>query len=188
VVAGLLLAAGVAGCQPLASSQCRPVEAGFWFEEVSYDLARLGGPITRDELDDIVARARAQVADAFGGLDVTFSNQRTANYRVQVVQELRDMRFRRPASVPAESRTLGVFGGHGAVSFSWLASAAVAFAPENASRAVILEGIANGIGRAAVHEFAHMILPKAQIHDSQDISSYEYRSAARRVQYYGEPR
>ena len=71
--------------------------------------------------------------------------------------------------------------GNSMTSLRWLV-------PRSPSRALILEGIANGIGRAAVHEFAHMILPKAQIHDSQDISSYEYRSAARREKYYGELR
>ena len=186
VVAGLLLAVGVTGWRHLDASQCRAIEAGFWFEDVAYDSVRLGGPITRDELAAIVTMARAEVANAFAGLDVTVTDRRTARHRVRVVQELRDMRFRRTASVPAESRAVSGFGGQGAVSFSWLASGAVVYAPEDASRAAILEGIAKGIGRAAVHEFAHIILPKAPIHDSEDVFSYEYRSAARREQFYGD--
>lgn len=45
---------------------------------------------------------------------------------------------------------------------------------------------APGIGRATVHEFVHQLLPTASIHDSTDVQSYEYASAARREQYFGE--
>ena len=76
-------------------------------------------------------------------------------------------------------------GGQGAVSFSWLASSAVAYAPEDAGRPTMIEAMARGIARAAVHEFVHVILPRAPIHDSEDIESYEYHSAARREQYFG---
>ena len=43
-----------------------------------------------------------------------------------------------------------------------------------------------GIGRTAAHELAHALLPQAPIHDSRDVRSYEYDSAARREQYFGE--
>ena len=33
----------------IAGAQCRPVEAGFWFEEVTFSSGKLGGPITRQE-------------------------------------------------------------------------------------------------------------------------------------------
>jgi hypothetical protein len=53
-------------------------------------------------------------------------------------------------------------------------------------REVMIEAIGRGIGRAAVHEFTHQLLPTAPIHDSTDVSSYEYQSATRREQYFGE--
>jgi hypothetical protein len=135
-----------------------------------------------------VSIARAELTDAFRGLDVRLSDRKDARYRVRVVQELHDLRLRRQVSIPAESWSVSGFGGQGAVSFSWLASSAVAYAPEGATRPAIIEAIGRGIGRAAVHEFVHLILPNAQIHDSTDIQSYEYASAARREQYFGDLR
>ena len=41
---------------------------------------------------------------------------------------------------------------------------------------------------SAVHELTHQLLPQAPIHDRRDIRSYEYDSAARREQYFGEMR
>ena len=46
--------------------------------------------------------------------------------------------------------------------------------------------MAGGIGRTAAHELAHLLLPQAPIHDSTDIHSYEFDSAARREQDDGE--
>ena len=51
----------------------------------------------------------------------------------------------------------------------------------------MIAGIGRGIGRAA-HEFAHQLLGSAPIHDSKDLRSYEYGSAARVERYYGEMR
>jgi hypothetical protein len=98
------------------------------------------------------------------------------------------MRARWNVGVPAESRSVPGFGGQGSVSFSWLAGAAVSYAPPNADRASIVRAIGRGIGRAAAHEFAHLLLPKANIDDPSDINSYEFRSAARSEQYFGELR
>jgi hypothetical protein len=77
---------------------------------------------------------------------------------------------------------------HKATLFLFLASSAVAYAPEGASRSAMIEAIGRGIGRAAVHEFAHLLLPRAPLHDSRDVQSYEYASAARREQYFGDMR
>ena len=96
------------------------------------------------------------------------------------------MRVRWEIQVPAESRSVAGFGGQGAVNFFWIANAAVAYAPDTADRPSIIDAIGRAIGRAAVHEFAHLLLPRASIDDSADINSYEYRSAARREQYFGE--
>ena len=88
----------------------------------------------------------------------------------------------------AESRSIPGLGGQGAVNFRLIAHSAIMFAPPETNRAAMIEGIGRGIGRAAVHEFAHQFLGSAPIHDSKDIRSYEYGSAARVEQYYGEMR
>jgi hypothetical protein len=172
----------------MAGAQCRAVEAGFWFEEVTFSSGKLGGPITRQEMATLVSMARAEVRDAFAGLNITFMDRRDTAYRVRVVQDLRDQRFRRLVFIPAETRAASGLGGQGAVSFSWLASSAVVYAPEDADRATMIQAIARGIGRTAVHEFVHVLLPHVPIHDSKDIRSYEYHSAARREQYFGDMR
>jgi len=186
VIGGVLIAVGTVVWHTTGRSRCRSIEAGFWFDEVTYDSGRFGGPMTRQELETVVSMARAEVTGAFSGLHIAFTDRRAASHRVRVVQELRDMRVRWPRFLPAESRPVAGLGGQGAVSFSWIANGAVAYAPETASRSDMLEAIARGIGRAAVHEFTHLILPHAPIDGSKDIRSYEYGSAARREQYFGE--
>jgi hypothetical protein len=77
-------------------------------------------------------------------------------------------------------------GGQGAVNFQLIAHSAIMFALPETDREAMIEGIGKGVGRAAVHEFAHQFLGSAPIHDSKDTRSYEYGSAARVEQYYGE--
>jgi hypothetical protein len=69
-----------------------------------------------------------------------------------------------------------------------LASQAVSHAPDGADRATVVEAIGRGIGRAAVHEFLHQLLPRLNIHDSKDDRSYEFGYSSRPAQYYGEMR
>jgi hypothetical protein len=182
----MVVAAGASYWLSATRSQCRAIDAGFWFEDVTFGSRKLGGALTPSDMETIASAARAELTEAFRGLDVRLSDRRDASHRVRVVQELQDLRFRRPVSIPAESRTMFGFGGQGAISFSWLASSAIAYAPEDAPRQVLIEAIGRGIGRAAVHEFAHLILPDVAIHDSTDVRSYEYPSAARSEQYFGE--
>jgi len=186
VIASVLLVGGAFAWLAGERSGCRSLDAGFWFEDVSYNSARLGGPITAQEVETIVSVARSELTDAFARLNITLSDRRDATHRVRVVQELGDMRLRYRVGIPAESRAVAGFGGQGSVSFSWFASGALTYAPEDARRSAMIEAIGRGIGRAAVHEFVHLLLPTAPIHDSTDIESYEYRSAARREQYFGE--
>jgi hypothetical protein len=160
-------------------------EAAFWFEGVEYSSPRLGGSLSSADIEDIASIARAEVVQAFQGLPITWSDRPDARFRVRVVQELHDLRFDRAYPVPAEGRAVTGFGGQGAVNFAWLASAAIGYAPEDADRRSVVEAIGRGIGRAAVHEFVHLFLPTAPIHDSADVWSYEYASAARRQQYFG---
>ena len=76
--------------------------------------------------------------------------------------------------------------GHRVKRMRWATVAAlgaVTYAPPDASRQTIIEGIGRGIGRAAVHEFSHAIV---NANHSQDEHSYEYRSSDRKGQFYGE--
>jgi hypothetical protein len=165
-------------------SEGRPREAGFWFEPVSYDSSALGGPITPRDLDTIASSARSEIAHAFAGLPILVSDRRDATYEVRVVQGLTDPRFRSDIEVAGESRAVSGLGGRGAVSFRLIAGHAIGYAPPGADRATIIEGIGRGIGRAAVHEFTHQLLPTSQIH-GHDRQSYEFGSASRPEQYYG---
>jgi hypothetical protein len=161
------------------------IEAGFWFEEVTFDSTRLGGPLTAAEIATIELVARAELREAFRGLAISISERRDARYTLAVVQEVRDLRFRRPVGVAGQSRGITGFGGSGSVSFDFLANGAMAWAPDDAPRAALVAAIGRGIGRTAVHEFTHQILPTAPIHASRDEESYEFQSAARRAQYFG---
>lgn len=175
---GLLLF--VSGCREPA------VEAGFWFERVSFTSSRLGGAITPQELATIESIATNELTSAFKGLRIRFSNRPNARYHVRVVQELHDPLILRPVGNAGQSRALLGFGGSGAVSFSFLASGAATYAPPDADRSAIILAIGRGIGRTAVHELTHQLLPASPIHDSTNVRSYEYASAARAEHYYGE--
>ena len=156
-----------------------PIELGFWIEPVSYVSPRLGDPITGTELATIETIARAEIATAFERFDVVLSGNRQARYHVRVVQQLREERFRRrEANVAGASRGVSGLGGSGAVNFEFVASGAMVFSPETASRVEMIEALGRGIGRVAIHEFLHLLLPKTPIHDSRDPLSYEGNSPA----------
>lgn len=185
-VALVLLAGAVA--YTLASPRFRPapvLELGLWFEPVAFDSSRLGDALTPGELVTIESVARQELRHAFKELPITISDRRDARYTLRVVQEVRDLRFRRPVGVAGQSRGIAGFGGSGSVSFDFLANGAMAWAPDDADRAELVAAIGRGVGRTAVHEFTHQILPTAPIHDSRDEESYEFASAARRAQYVG---
>ena len=189
----VLLTVAIAGgaALPWGVSSCggeRTVEVGFWFERIVFDAPRLGGALTASDLDLIAVIAREELTRAFEGLRVTISDRRDASYRVRVVQQVRDARLRRVAHVAGESRAVAGFGGSGAVNFEMLASSAQAYAPPEAGRPALLAAIGRGVGRTAIHELTHQLLPQAPIHQSTDMASYEYASAARREQYYGDMR
>jgi hypothetical protein len=163
-----------------------PVELGFWLEPVSYASPRLDAPISSAELATIETIARDEIVSAFDHFSVVVTASRRARYHVRVVQELRDRRFRRDVRVAGESRGAAGFGGSGAVSFEFIASGAMVYAPHDAGREELLAAIGRGIGRSAVHEFAHQLLPRTPIHDTVDRRSYEFYSAARPEQYFGD--
>lgn len=161
------------------------VDAGFWFDHVTFDLPqadtkRIGGAIRDDEKARIESIARAELDAAYAGLRIRFSANAAGFYRVSVVQDFPAGRL--PSA--GQSRRLP-FGGIGAVNFRTVGDHAVTHAPAGADRAAIIEGIGKGIGRTAAHEFAHQILVHVNIHASKDTDSYEFGSSDRRSQYYG---
>jgi hypothetical protein len=185
LVTGILAPATLA-CATIAGP--RSVEAGFWLDTVSYDLTGSGGPVTTGELAVIERAALDEIRRAFAGLAIRFSPSRDTRYAVIVVQHLYDLRVRRTSEVFGNARAMRGLGGRGAVNFYAVASAADAYAPENATRDDVIEAIGRGVGRVAIHEFTHLFLPRTPIHASDDPLSYEYGHAARREQYYGELR
>lgn len=184
-IAALLCAGAVAYVLAAARFRPAPVELGLWFDDVAFDSTRLGGPLTAAEIATIETVARTELRDAFRGLPMSLSDRRDARYTLRVAQEVHELRFRRTVGVAGQSRGISGFGGSGSVSFDFLANGAMAWAPDDASRTDLVAAIGRGIGRTAVHEFTHQILPTAPIHDSRDDQSYEYASAARRAQYVG---
>jgi hypothetical protein len=179
-----IVAAGTLACTTIAGA--RIVDAAFWLDTVSYDLAGSGGPLTPHELAVIEKAALEEIRRAFQGLAIRFSNNRRARYSITVVQHLYDLRLRRTNEVFGNARSVRGFGGSGAVNFYAVASAAAAYAPENATRQDVIDAIGRGTGRVAIHEFTHLFLPRTPIHESDDPLSYEYEHAGRREQYYGE--
>ena len=166
-------------------SRTNVVTAGFWFEDVTFDVhhpARLGGPLTLEEQQRIQSVARQEIEDAFAEFRVLVNERPDSFYRVRVRQFLTAGRY----AAAGQSNVFGPLGGYGAVSFITLAAQAMAHAPATATRADIVDAIGRGLGRAAVHEFAHQILPSGPMHNTQDRASYEYWSSNRATQYYGE--
>jgi hypothetical protein len=156
----------------------RGVEVGFWFEPITFESSRLGAPIAPEELATIESIARSEIGTAFQGLPISVSARRDARYHVKVVQEM-------PEGGAGRSRAAS-FAGGGAVSFSFLANGAIWHAAPGEDRAATIGAIGRGIGRTAVHEITHQLLPTTPIHDGRNVRSYEYASAARREQYHGQ--
>ena len=169
-----------------ACGRSRAVEAGFWFEPVTFHSKVIDGAVTAADLATIERVARAELAQAFRGLPIVIGTRHDATFRIRVVQEVRDRRLRSNWGVAGESFSMPGLGGNSSVSFLFLASGAIAYAPPGTSRREMIDAIGRGIGRTAAHELAHLLLPQAPIHDSTDIRSYEFDSAARREHYYGE--
>ena len=168
-----------------ARSAGRPLDAGFWFESVTYDSSALGGAVTAEDLGTISAIARSEVTRAFAEWPVAISDRRDATYQVRVVEGLTNPMFNSDVEIAGQSRAVSGFGGQGAVSFRLIAGHVIGYAPPGAGRAAIIAAIGRGIGCSVVHEFAHQFLPTAQIHGS-DRQSYEFGSASRPEQYYGD--
>ena len=177
----LCLCVSAAACAP------RPVELGFWIESQPYQSPRIGEPISAVEFATIDRIARAEIATAFAPYDVTISSNHDARFKVAVLPALRDQRMlRRRSTYAGESRAVAGFGGSGAVNFEYVANGATVFSPDAASRATVIEAIGRGLGRVAIHEFLHQLLPKAAIDGSTEIRSYEGNTAAMVEGYFGD--
>jgi hypothetical protein len=175
------------------------IAAGFWWDNAPFllsadDAAKIGGPLGDGELARLEEISRAEVERAFRGLRIVVTENPGAFWRVAVVATpLTTTRNRTtyPFSFAGESRVFGPLGGSGSVAFAILAHNAIEYAPAGASRPQIVDGIGKGIGRAAVHEFAHQALGLdnlGYLDNRTDEDSYEYANADRPSQYYGELR
>ena len=168
----------------------RAPTAGFWYQEDALTFpadvgARLGGPLTSEEMASIEQLSRAEVERAFAGLRISVTRSERAFWRVTV---LRSLPTRRSTDRPhaGESLAMGFLGGSGAVGFDFVVFQAVHFASPDESRQDTIEGIGRGVGRVAVHEFMHQILGASIADNVIDADSYEYGRPNRRSQYYGE--
>ena len=156
-------------------------------ERVAFSSPRIGASLSTGDLKTIDTIARLEIEKAFERFDVTVTANRDARFRVIVLPELKDNRLlRRSATVAGESRAVAGFGGSGAVNFEYVANGAVVFAPDDADRAAVIEALGRGLGRVAIHEFLHQLLPKKAIHDSKDRDSYEGNSPALIEGYFGD--
>jgi hypothetical protein len=184
----LTAATALLGWRHAEESRGRTIEAGFWFEDVSFQSSRIGEPLTAAEIARVHDTAVRELTTAFQGLRIRFTGNRRARYHVRVVQAVRDARLKWPNSVAGQSRGMAGFGGGGVVNFTLLANGAVVYAPDDLDRSAIVEAIGRGVGRSAAHEFAHQLLPKANLHATRNRASYEFYAASRPEQYYGEVR
>ena len=180
------IAIGMASILVAFCAKEHDVEAGFWFDRVTYDLPvgdvdRIGGPIRPDEQAQIESIARAELEVAYAGLRIRFTGQPAGFYRVSVVQDIPG----RALPVAGASRRVPFGGGVGSVNFRTLGSQAVGNAPQDATRADIIEAIGKGIGRTAAHELAHQILVNVNLHETKEPDSYENGISNRRSQFYG---
>ena len=175
------------------------IDAGFWWDDAPFalsvdDTRKIGGPLSAAELTRVQQISRAEVEDAYKGLRIDITDHHGAFWRVAVVgAPLTTTRnhITSPFSAAGESRVFGPLGGSGSVAFVMLAHNAIEYAPDGASRALIIDGIGRGIGRAAVHELAHQALglDNVRLIDNRtDENSYESGNADRSSQYYGEIR
>jgi hypothetical protein len=164
----------------------RPVELGFWMAPISYQPVRIGEAITPAEYTTIDQTARLEIVNAFRDFEVTVTANRSARFKVEVVPSLADQRLIRSGTHAGESRAVAGFGGAGHVSFEYVANGAMVFAPDDATRPEIIAALGRGVGRVAIHEFLHQLLPKSPIHDSRDGDSYEGNSPAQLQGYFGD--
>jgi len=171
-----------------------PISVAFSFADAAFSAApeiegRLGGPLTVSDIAAIKRISRAEIERAFAGLPIRVTDG-PGFWRIRVIPTVITQSFNRRMRINAAGASYGFgpLGGGGFVNFNTLARNAARYAPPGASRRQIVEGIARGIGRSAVHELAHMMVAGIPIDSRADVNAYEYNSADRASQYYGELR
>lgn len=184
-----VLVIGLATILSMAACSATPT-AGFWYRDDALALpvaanARLGEPLTKEEAESIKRLSRAEIERAFSQLRIAVTGNERTLWRVAVLRSLpTEGKHRLPEA--GESLALGFLGGTGAVGVDVVATEAVHYAPPNASRQTIIDGISRGIGRVAVHEFMHQMLGASAAHNDDDENSYEFGRPDRQSQYYGQ--
>jgi hypothetical protein len=174
VVAAVALSSSAVACQRGGSNELIP--AGFWFESltpasVAVVSGRLSAPLTADDLLFIESAARRELLIAFEHTRLHFTATHPVVYRVRVVPQIAHSR---PYAAAGQSRSFGGIRGDGAVNFNTVALSALAFASAGSDRDTLLAAIGRGVGRTAVHEFAHQILGPATMDGTDDRFSYEH--------------
>lgn len=175
-IASLLVAATAATACQLAGSESRSIPAGFRFDGVTPDSVtviseRLAAPLSSADLLAIESTARRELQIAFEHTRLRFDGSDKPVYRVRVVPESPN-RLSFPAA--GESRAFNGIRGDGTVNFNIVALSALAYANGPSEREAILHAIGRGVGRTAVHEFAHQILGPAGMDGTADPLSYEH--------------
>ena len=188
IIAGVVTSGLI--CLVVLSMRARdqPIGVGIWFEDLSGGdsdalTGRLDGVITAHDLKRIESTAHAELRTAFSNSRLTFSDSRTATYRLRVLQRFgTGPRALLPAA--GASRSVPGLGGEGAINFEVIASSAISYAPVGTTRDGIIAAIGRGIGRTAAHELAHQILGSFSLHQTTDRLSYEYADL-RPEHFYG---
>ena len=164
-----------AACQQIVSAD-RFIPAGFWFEgltpaAIAVVNHRLSAPLTSDDFRSIESVARRELHLAFENTRLQFTDARESMYRVRVVPQLAN---RRSFPAAGESRSFGGIRGDGIVNFNIVAISALAYAADGTDRETLVQAIGRGVGRTAVHEFAHQILGPSEMDGTTDRLSYEH--------------
>jgi hypothetical protein len=111
IIVSLLFGAGTSVWLLAARARTQVVQAGFWFEDVTFDASeveadRLGGGITREELARIQWLAMSELRAAFAGMRIAFTADRDATFCVRVAQT-RSTRSSAAAASPANHAACG---------------------------------------------------------------------------------
>jgi hypothetical protein len=163
---------------------------GFVYDDFPFVVSEgvttaLGGPFTASEIQAIKRTSRDELTRAFAGLNLTITDRPDAFWTVRVRQSFERRRWQK-LPIAGETFALGPLGGRSTVNFTEVLMAAIAHAPPDATRQIIVEGIGRGIGRTATHELAHAILGVYGLMDNRtDARSYEYYTHNRPEHYYG---
>jgi hypothetical protein len=173
-----------------------PIDIGLSYAEseilADANTAReLNGALTAQELSVIKRLARSELERAFSELPVVINDSRHGFWRVRVVPTFvppRPMNGRGRQVIPAAGASYGFgpLGGGAFLNLNTMIVNAHRYAPPGTPRQAIIHGAGRGLGRAAVHELAHMMLPGVPIDLRTDKNTYDYFSADRASQYYGE--